>query len=55
MGYSPWGRKELDRTERLSDRTELTDWTIYSFIGFPDGSDGKQSACHAGDQVQSLG
>ena len=53
--WDSWGRKELDRTERLSDRTELTDWTIYSFIGFPDGSDGKQSACHAGDQVQSLG
>ena len=25
------------------------------YAGFPGGSDGKESACNAGDQVQSLG
>ena len=42
---------------RLNDWTELTDWTIYSFIGFPGGSDGKESACHAGDpgSISGLG
>ena len=25
MGYSPWGRKELDTTERLNDN-DLTAW-----------------------------
>ena len=25
------------------------------FLGFPGGSDGKESACSAGNQVQSLG
>ena len=33
--FSPWGRKELDTTERLSL--------------FPDISVGKESACNAGD------
>ena len=28
---------------------------LYNNIGFLDGSDGKESACNAGDQVRSLG
>ena len=40
MGYSLWGRKESDTTERLH---------FLSFLGFPGGSDGKASACNAGD------
>ena len=39
MDCSPWGRKELDTTERRS----------LSFWEFPGGSDGKASACGAGD------
>ena len=35
VGYSPWGHKELDTTERLK--------------GFLGGSAGKESACSAGD------
>ena len=37
--YSPWGPKKSDRTERLS----------LSFLGFPCGSAGKESACNVGD------
>ena len=40
MGYSPWGHKELDMTERLT-HLEIT----YS----PGGSDGKESACSVRD------
>ena len=36
MGYSPWSHKELDMTEALEN--------------FSVGSDGKESACNAGDQ-----
>ena len=36
MGYSSWGRKESDTTERLH------------FLS--GGSDSKESACNAGDQ-----
>ena len=42
LGYSPWGRKELDTAERL----------ILSHAkhrDLPGGSDGKESACNAGD------
>ena len=28
---------------------------MYTHNGFPGGSDGKESACNAGDQVRSLG
>ena len=28
---------------------------IYIYMKFPGGSDGKESACNAGDQLQSLG
>ena len=35
VGYSPWGQKELDMTERLHFTSG--------------GSDGKESACNAGD------
>ena len=37
MGYSPWSHKESDTTERLS----------LSLLGFPGGSDGKESAYNA--------
>ena len=36
MGYSPWGHKESDVTERIT----------LTLLG---GSDGKESACNAGD------
>ena len=36
--HSPWGHKDSDTTERL------TSWD------FPGGSDGRQSACDAGDE-----
>ena len=35
-GYSPWGHKELD----------VTEWITLTLLG---GSDGKESACNAGD------
>ena len=38
VGYSPWGHKESDTTERL-----------HFHFGFPSGSDGKGSACNVGD------
>ena len=38
MGYSPWSREESDTTERLCTAQ-----------GFPGGSDGRESACNAGD------
>ena len=38
-------------------RTRLSNWTNWLSIklGFPGGLDGKESACNAGDQGQSLG
>ena len=42
-GYSPRGFTELDTTERRSTHTVLV-------LGFPGGSDGKESVCTAGDQ-----
>ena len=42
QGYSPWGHKELDRTEQLSTAQGVIE-------GFPGNSAGKESACHAGD------
>ena len=45
VGYSPWGRKELDMTERLHFHF------LSQVIGRnPNGSDLKESACNAGDQ-----
>ena len=41
VGYSPWGCKELDTTERLT--------LHYLYIVFPGGSDGKESVCSVGD------
>ena len=43
--YSSWGHKESNTTEQLH---WLTDWYIY-IRGFPDCSDGKESACNAED------
>ena len=46
IGYSPWGCKESDTTERLSP-----------VLSCPGGSDGKESACNAGklDLIPGLG
>ena len=41
--YSPWGRKESDKTEQLS--LLLLPWCL---MGFPGGSDGKESTCNEG-------
>ena len=43
---SPWCRKEWDTTERLK-------WHVY--MGFPGGSDGKESASNLGDLGSILG
>ena len=48
MGYSPWGHKESDVTEILTLTSHKEPW-------FPGSSDGKESACNAGNPVQSLG
>ena len=41
--YRPWGCKELGTTEQLTlSLSRVTE-------GFPGGSDGKESACNAGD------
>ena len=45
-GYSPWGCKELDTTEQL---TLSLFYDLSSILGFPGGSDGKESACKAED------
>ena len=39
--YRPWGRKESDTTGQLNKNN-------IQLLGFPDGSDGKESACNAG-------
>ena len=44
MGYSPWDCKESDTTEQLTLST-----LYYIYMGFPGGSDGKESPCNAGD------
>ena len=38
---SPWGLKELDTPGQLNNNN-------IQLLGFPDGSDGKESACNAG-------
>ena len=38
VGYSPWGRKELNMTEQLS------------FTGFPDGSGVKNLSANVGER-----
>ena len=42
MGHSPVDHKGSDMTERLSTAQRET-------VDFLGGSDGKESACHAGD------
>ena len=44
IGYSPWGHKELDTTERLHMHT-----CIPCIWGFPCGSAGEESTCNVGD------
>ena len=41
-GYRPWGRKELDTTERLTLSLYLIIWQD---VGFPGGAGGKEPAC----------
>ena len=49
VGYSPWGRKESDTTERL------THTHTHTHEGFPGGSDGKASVYISGDPGSSPG
>ena len=66
VGYSPWGHKESDTTERLHYSHYKVNFTIWGdsfkrikdhiylplipdYLGFPDSSVGKESACSAGD------
>ena len=41
--------------EELQDLLELTTKKVLLIIGFPDGSDGKESTCNAGDLSSILG
>ena len=43
-GYGPWDCRESDTTEQLTLST-----LYYIYMGFPGGSDGKESPCNAGD------
>ena len=47
VGYSPWGRKESDTTERATSLHIPV--TLLNTTGFPGGSVGKEAACNAGD------
>ena len=66
VGYSPWGHKESDTTERLHYSHYKVNFTILGdsfkrikdhiylplipdYLGFPDSSVGKESACSAVD------
>ena len=44
VGFSSWGRKDLDKTKQLSRAQH-----VKIKRGFPGGSDGKASARNAGD------
>ena len=46
---SPWGHKESGMTEQLNKQIH-THICVYmhTYMGFLSGSDGKESACHAG-------
>ena len=45
--YSPWGRKELDMTERLNNNN------IY--LGFPGSASGKEPACQCRVDLRDVG
>ena len=45
---SPWGHKKPDVTERLN-WSEVIGSCLQQLLGFPGGSDGKESACSEGD------
>ena len=45
IGYSPWGHKESDTTERL----QFTSLHCHLSRGFPNRSVGKDATCNAGD------
>ena len=53
MGYSSWGRKQPDTSERLTLTSYIFPQAALSIPkalkGFPGGSDGKESACNMGD------
>ena len=55
VGYSPWGCKELDMTERLSRQAvserleDLVTSYLYTAKDFPSGLDGKESVYNEGD------
>ena len=51
VGYSPWGHKQSDTTERLHSIYLYMYVYIYThtFMGFPGYSAGKESTCNAGD------
>ena len=41
VGYSPWGRKESDTTERLHSLPHSLTHSLTNITGFPRGSAGK--------------
>ena len=43
MGYGPWDHKESDTTDQLTLSA-----LYYIYMGFPGGSDSKESTCNAG-------
>ena len=55
VGYHAWGLKELDTTKQLNININMMITDIISmlpspiFLGFPGGSDGKESTCNVGD------
>ena len=53
MGYSPWGLKESDTTERLT-HTHIHTHT-YGLRGLPLWLSLKESACNAGDAGSIFG
>ena len=47
MGYSPWGRKELDPIEQMHTHTEMFSKSTQTLDEyFPCSSNGKESACN---------
>ena len=49
MGYSSWGHKESDMTERVIRTQIRIPSTIQTYLGLPCSSAGKESSCSAGD------
>ena len=62
MGYSPWGRKEVDTAEQLTPLIHLSHF-IFTFViinelidnmGFSGSSAGKESACDTETWVRKI-